>query len=338
MTERDPRPRVTEPPRAWTGLLFLLRRLAFIAVVAFAIVLFSTLGIYLARNSTTSGRPLRVVEALGPAFEMTLELFGQLLRGDLEGIGRGVLQTRDATAAEVLGAAFLKSGELLGLALGIAALLGIAAGGLAASRRHSVVALPTLTATVIGVSIPSFLLALLLQIADIKVYQRTGMGLFPIHGLVISYRKSFLPHIFAPALVLAARPVAYITRVTFISLSEIFDREFVRTARAKGLRRAVIFRRHILRNAGVSVLTAIVVSLRFAVGSLPIVEIFFSWSGIGVLMLEGIYAGDEKLVALLALGLGVAFLLLNLFVDLLYPLIDPRLRNGESEENGKEAA
>ena len=193
---------------------------------------------------------------------------------------------------ELLADAFAKSVSLLAVSVTLATTFGVAAGGLAAARRHSVLALPTLTLTVIGVSIPSFFLALLLQVADIKFYQYTGGGLFSIHG--ISGRSDLLPRIIAPALVLAARPLAHITRVTFVSVSEILSRDFIRTARAKGLDQRAVFWRHTLRNAGVSVLTAVVVSLRFALASLPVVEIFFNWPGLGVTMLNGSTSGRSK--------------------------------------------
>jgi ABC-type dipeptide/oligopeptide/nickel transport system permease component len=129
-----------------------------------------------------------------------------------------------------------------------------------------------------------------------------------------------------PALVLAARPTAHITRVTFVTISEVLEREFIRTARAKGLDSRLVFLRHTLPNAGVSVLTAVVVSLRFALGSLPVVEVFFDWQGLGVTMLNGIRGRNLNVVAGAALSLGITFMLINLVLELLYRAIDPRLR------------
>ena len=302
-----------------------LRRLAFIAVVAFAIVYFCVLGMRLGHNSTTMGRPRSVWEMAEPALEETTDFFADAFRGDLGHISRGITRRTRVPVTELLADAFAKSVSLLVVSVTLATTFGVAAGGLAAARRHSVLALPTLTLTVIGVSIPSFFLALLLQVADIKFYQYTGGGLFSIHG-VSGYRRDLLPRIIAPALVLAARPLAHITRVTFVSVSEILSRDFIRTARAKGLDQRAVFWRHTLRNAGVSVLTAVVVSLRFALASLPVVEIFFNWPGLGVTMLNGIYQREVKAVAALALSLGVTFLLINLASDLCYRIIEPRLR------------
>jgi ABC-type dipeptide/oligopeptide/nickel transport system permease component len=179
--------------------------------------------------------------------------------------------------------------------------------------------------TVIGVSVPSFLLALLLQIAALAFYRRTGVRLV-LFGPSLHDLPSLLPLVTFPALVLAARPAAHITRVTFVTVSDILEREFIRTARAKGLEPRLVFLRHTLPNAGVSILTAVVVSLRFALGSLPVVEVFFDWPGVGVAMLNGIFQRNLNLVAGAALALGVTFMLINLALELLYRVIDPRLR------------
>lgn len=318
--------------RLWSGLSLVLRRLLFIVLVAFGIVYVSILGVRLTVNSSTAGELQNPLELAKPTFQEAQDLFLCLFQGDLDAIGRTLRNERAGlSGTEALQMTFLRSMKLLGVAIALGAAGGLLAGGIAAARHNTALALPMLTLTVIGVSIPSFLLALLVQIADIKVYQRTGAGLFPIHGFD-SYRVDLLPHIMAPALVLAARPLAYITRVTFISLSEVMERDFIRTARAKGLRTVVIFRRHALRNAGVSIVTAVVVSLRFALASLPIVEIFFNWPGVGVSMLQGIYAGNARLVALLALALGLTFLLINQLLDVVYRIIDPRLRTGNNGE------
>jgi len=312
-------------------LIFLLRRLLFIAVVAVAIVYFCILGVRLSLNSAALGRPHSAWELAGPALRETVDFFKGAVRGDLGRVSQeGVTQRTWMPVTELLADTFARSATLLAFSIALATVAGVAAGGLAAARRHSLLSLPTLTLTVIGVSIPSFFLALLLQIADIKFYQRTGTGLFPILGLG-GYRRSLMPHIVPPALVLAARPLAHITRITFVSISEVLGRDFIRTAHAKGLDRRIVLWRHALRNASVSILTGVVVSLRFALDSLPVVEIFFNWPGLGVTMLNAIYAREARVVAALALSLGVTFLLINLAVDLIYRLLDPRLR-GEAKE------
>lgn len=314
-------------------VFFIAGRLLFITAVAFAIVYFCTLGLRLSVNSTSLGRRLGVQQVAEPALDQTITFFEDALRGDLGYTYQGVTQRARVPVTEVLRDAYVESGRLLVAAIGLAALIGIGAGGLAASRKHSPLGVSTLTLTVIGVSIPSFFLALLLRIADIMFYRHTGVGLVPVFGSALDRTQSILPHVTFPALVLAARPLAHITRVTFVSISEILERDFIRTARAKGLRAIVVFGRHALRNAGVSILTAVVVSLRFALGSLPVVEIFFEWPGLGLALLNAIQGRDTTVVAALALSLGMTFLLINLLMDIIYRFIDPRLR---AQSNGGE--
>jgi peptide/nickel transport system permease protein len=265
-----------------------------------------------------------------PALAETFDFFEDLSRGELGRVAPVVSERDWQPAMQVLTAAYGDSARLLIVAVGLAAVIGITAGVLAAAWRQSVLALPMLTVTVVGISIPSFFLALLLQIGSIEFYQRTGIRLV-LFGPHLPDARSLLPKMALPALVLVARPLAHITRVTFVSLSEVLQQDYVRTARAKGLRETLVFWNHVLRNAGVSILTAVVVSLRFALGSLPVVEIFFDWPGLGVAMLNGIFQRETSVVAGAALGLGVTFLLINMSLDLIYRVIDPRLR---AQNNG----
>jgi uncharacterized protein len=314
------------------GVIFVLQRLAFIAAVAFAIVYFCTLGLRLSSNSRLLvGQQRRSVwNVADPALAETIDFFEDLSRGELGLVGPGVSERDRGPAMQVLTRAYSDSARLLIVAVGLAAIIGIAAGALAAAWRQSALALPMLTVTVVGISIPSFFLALLLQIGSIKFYQRTGIRLV-LFGPHLPEARSLLPKMALPALVLVARPLAHITRVTFVSLSGVLEQDYVRTARAKGLREILVFWNHVLRNAGVNILTAVVVSLRFALGSLPVVEVFFDWPGLGVTMLNGIFQRETSVVAGAALGLGVTFLLINMSLDLIYRVIDPRLR---AQNNG----
>jgi peptide/nickel transport system permease protein len=309
---------------------FILRRLLFIAILAFAIVYFCTLGMRLTVNSTTNINRQTLASAAEPALDETVDFFEAAVRGELGYVVRGVTERSAVPIGALVADALLTSAKLVVTAIGGAAMLGILAGGLAATRRHSPLSLSTLTLTVIGVSIPSFFLALLLRVADIAFYRWTGVGLVPVFSSSMDRTQSLLPSVTFPALVLAARPLAHITRVAFVSVSEVLNRDFIRTARSKGLSQRVVFWRHTLRNAGISILTAAVVSLRFALGSLPVVEIFFDWPGVGSTMLNAIFSGETRVVAALGLALGVTFLLINLMVDLVYRWIDPRLRDASN--------
>jgi peptide/nickel transport system permease protein len=137
-------------------------------------------------------------------------------------------------------------------------------------------------------------------------------------------------HMLLPTLVLAARPIAYLTRATFLALNRALTEDYVRTAWAKGLSLPQIVGSHLLRNVAVSLLTALGVSLRFALGTLPIVEFFFGWPGMGNRVLGAIVRGEAQVVVTLALALGLTFLFINLLLDILYRFSDPRLKEAEA--------
>jgi peptide/nickel transport system permease protein len=133
-------------------------------------------------------------------------------------------------------------------------------------------------------------------------------------------------HILLPALVLAARPVAQIARVTYITISEVLSKDYVRTARSKGLAPRRVMMRHVWRNAAIPIITTIGLSLRFSLSSLPVVEYFFGWPGAGFALLKAIAQQDDNLTVALLLALGVLFILINLVLDMLYRMVDPRVR------------
>ena len=133
-------------------------------------------------------------------------------------------------------------------------------------------------------------------------------------------------HLLLPVLVLAARPLAYLTRSSFISLGHVMREDYIRTAYAKGAARwrAVLF--HGVKNMAVPVLTAVGVSIRFSLSSLPVVEMFFSWPGMGYRLLTAINERQTDLVVAFAFALGLTFLLINLLLDVVYRIVDPRIR------------
>ncbi len=191
----------------------------------------------------------------------------------------------------------------------------------------------TLLIGVIGISVPSFFVAVFLQAAVIRAYRLSaGVRILPVGGF------GWDLHLVLPAIVLMARPLAQISRVTFTTLSRLLEEDFVRTARAKGVPALLIHARHIFRNAAVPIITAIGVSLRFSLSSLPVIELLFGWPGIGFVFFQGIsrqYRGTYQLGFLrsppavnltILLLLGITFMLVNLTMDLLYRVVDPRIR------------
>ncbi len=300
---------------------FVLRRLVAVVLISLAIVFFCALGTELMLQSSRGISRSALMPTLGRALRDTRTYVASLLRGTLGSVWRGTGSRRaPVPVTSVLFDTYVKSLGLLLFSLLIAALLGVIAGAVAAIWEGSIISTGVLTATLLGVSLPSFFTALLLQVLEIMWYQRTGLRLVPVGGF------GWDAHIVLPALVLSARPLAQIARVTCISMSEAAHQDYVRTAWAKGLSPTQIWGDHVVPNAAVSILTALGLSMRFSLGSLPVVEYFFGWPGLGATLLTAIRARHLNLVVTLALALGVTFMMVNLVLDLAYRWIDPRLR------------
>jgi ABC-type dipeptide/oligopeptide/nickel transport system permease component len=296
---------------------FLLRRLESILFISLAIVLFCAVGLRLMRQ--TPGHT--AADALQEAIRDTASFLRNLPAGRLGVVYQTVGRRRVPIAVTaVVADTYVKSMGLLLISLVFAAALGIGLGSLAAYWEGSPLSLALLTSSLLGVSVPTFFGALLLQVIEIRWYQRTGMRLVPVGGF------GWDAHLVLPALVLAARPLAQIARITFASLSEAAHQDYARTARAKGLHPRQVWSRHVVPNAAVPILTALGVSLRFSLGSLPVVEYYFGWPGLGASLLSAVRAQQFNLVAALALALGLTFMVINLALELGYRAVDPRLR------------
>lgn len=296
-----------------------LRNLLYTTLICVAIVFFVHLGLLMAADFNVRGTPRPVPEVAATAVRESAAYFARLCQGDL-----GLTTGRYVRpVGEVLADAYPKSLGLLAASLGIALALGILFGMFAAVKRYSPLSLLAFVVTLLGVSTPSFFAAVLIQVFAIQWYAATGSRLIPLGGF------GWDEHLLMPALVLAARPVAQVARVTFVVLGEVLDQDYIRTARSKGLRERVVLSKHALRNAAVPVLTALGVSLRFSLSSLPIVEFVFAWPGVGYQLLRAIAAGDLALATGLSLVIGLSFMAVETLLELSYRIFDPRL--GETQ-------
>ncbi|MBM2842662.1 MAG: hypothetical protein HW404_499 [Anaerolineales bacterium] len=205
-----------------------------------------------------------------------------------------------------------------------ALLLAFAAGvplGMRAARAHSRGSGSLIwLISILGISVPAFMLAMFLWVINLQVGRQFDVTPLPATGL------GFDQHLVLPVLVLAARPFAVLTQVAYVTIAGLLTQDFVRTARGKGVSRRAIDRDHVMRNAWIPILTAVATSLRFSLATLPIVEYFFVWPGIGLGLLDAIVAGEKILAVDMVLALGVVFLAVNVILDVVYPLLDPRLR------------
>jgi ABC-type dipeptide/oligopeptide/nickel transport system permease component len=299
----------------WDGLLNLLAflgpRLLFGVLVLLFIIWLSYLGLNMAGG-------MSVGEAALNAFPDTVAYVQRLLQGDIgtTGIAGGSLLS--VPVGEVVAVLLPRSLGLVGLSVLLATVLGLILGARAANRGAKR-SLGVLVATIVGISIPSFFAAFLLQWLVITLTKQTGRPVLPVGGF------GWDAHLVLPVIVLAARPLAQITRISFVSISDVNDEDYVRTARSKGLKNYQISIGHVMRNAAIPILTTVGISVRFALAILPIVESFFGWPGAGAALLKGIAQQDEDLVVALLLCFGLLFILINLILEFSYRLIDPRL-------------
>lgn len=261
-----------------------------------------------------------VADSLSAAARYTGSYLRNLLHGDMGVIPSRLGSSRGTPLVQELGRALPKSLGLLAASLLLAVAVGLYLGVAAAVRRGTRLSGLLLFAASFGVSTPSYFAAMLLIWLILWLYKATGVHTLPLAGF------GWDIHLFLPALVLGARPAAAVTRLSYNSLVDILEADYVRTAKSKGLHQNAILLRHVLRNAGVPILTTVGVSLRFSLAVLPIVEYIFSWPGIGQALLEAIHLQEPTVVIGLVLPFALLFFLINLILDVLYVRIDPRLR------------
>jgi peptide/nickel transport system permease protein len=294
---------------------FVGQRLAFGVVVLLAIVFLSYVGLSMARGAAFA-------PALSASLGDTVAYVGRVARGDLGRSAAASVTQASVTIGEVLPGMVKKSLGLLGVSLAVAVVVAVPLGVWAATRRRSAWSLMTVLVSIAGVSVPSFFAALLLQLGAIRLTKVLGARVVPVGGF------GWDRHLILPALVLAARPIAQIYRVTYVTVGEVLEQDYVRTARSKGLRELLVMGRHVMGNAAIPILTTVGMSLRFSLSSLPVVEFFFGWPGVGFTLLKSISRQDDNLTVALVVCLGVLFIGVNVVLEGLYRLIDPRLRNG----------
>lgn len=202
----------------------------------------------------------------------------------------------------------------------------VVVGVIAAVRRNSGLDYAATIATLIGISIPNFLLAILLVLLfsyKLKWLPNIGYKPFtedPVQNLQI---------MIMPAVTLGLPLAAILMRITRSSVLEVIGQEHVRTARAKGLRESSVLLRHILPNAGIPILTVTGIQIARLLGGTVIIENIFSLPGVGKYIFESISTRDYPVVQGVTLVMATIFVLVSLVVDISYAVVDPRLRTGQ---------
>jgi ABC-type dipeptide/oligopeptide/nickel transport system permease component len=233
--------------------------------------------------------------------------------------------------------------ELATVALLVAILTSIPIGVYSAIKRDSLLDHAGTGVALIGVSLPNFWLGIMLiyflggQLNLLPVAGRIEYGievksitrLYLLDSLITGNFTAFwsaLQHILMPAVTLGTALAAIVTRITRSSVLEVMRQDYVMTARAKGLTERAVVWRHILRNALITVITILGLQLGALLNGSVITETVFSYPGIGDLLIQSIAVRDYRLTQVLILFFGVIYFVVNLLVDFLYTLVDPRIR------------
>jgi peptide/nickel transport system permease protein len=296
---------------------FAVRRTTNGIVVLLGILFFINLGMGLTSGAPSASSDFDAIREISTAWARSQGVVGRLLSGEF-----GTVETQVGTLPLKLAlrTGLISSLGLVATSLIIASILGLLVGISAALVKNRMFVGSTLALSLIGISTPSFVAAVLAQQGELFYLETTGRSLVSMAGFGWDFQ-----HMFLPILVLVSRPLAYISRSSYLGLSAILREDFIRTAHSKGLSESRILFVHALRNFGIPTLTTLGISIRFIVATLPVAEYMFAWPGVGFHLIYAISAHQTLFVTVLGLMLGSIFLITDFILQIAYHMIDPRL-------------
>lgn len=264
---------------------------------------------------------------------------GNALQGDL---GRS-LMTKTPVTQELL-ERFPATIELAIAAILLATVVGVTIGVISAVKQYSFFDYISMIVGLLGVSMPIFWLGLMLivifsvTLGWLPVSGRVDIGMEPVKvtgfyildSILTGNREalvSSLQHLVLPAVALGSYSTAIIARMTRSTMLEVVRQDYIRTARAKGLREQIVIFKHALRNAMIPIVTVIGLQLGSLLGGAVLTETVFSWPGVGGRVVDAILASDYPMVQGAVLFIAIIFVLVNLIVDILYAYLDPRIHH-----------
>ena len=275
----------------------------------------------LAGDNATPEQLERIRNRLGLADPLHIQFLNwieQLLRGDL---GTSLISGTDVSG--MIGSRIWPTIIIAVMTIIISVVLAVPMGVIAAWRHRSWVDYLVMTFSVLGFSIPVFVIGyIFIQIFSIE------LRVLPIQG----YRApsedfmGFLQRAILPSLTLATIYVALIARMTRASMLEVLGEDYIRTARAKGVRENIVLFQHALRNAAVPIMTIIGTGFALLISGVVVTESVFNIPGIGRLTVDAILARDYPVIQAMILLTAGIYVLVNLIIDISYTLIDPRIR------------
>ncbi len=256
-----------------------------------------------------------VREELGlnkPVYVQYIKFMGNAFQGDL---GRSYSSNRQVvqTILEKLPATAL----LAFSALLISSVLGVLLGIISATKKYTFIDNSAMLFALFGISFPAFAFGLVMALVfgDLLKW-------FPISG----YINDGWQYLVLPMLTLALRPLAITARITRSSMLDVMNQDYVRTAKAKGLSSYSVIFKHTLRNALNPVVTTISASLAATLGGVFFIEYIFNWPGIGLLAVDAIFKLDFPMIQGTVLFSALVFVIINFFVDIVYAMLDPKVK------------
>ena len=252
-----------------------------------------------------------------PVFpDQYLIFLGNMAKGDF---GLSFTQ-QNRRVNDIIGDAFPVSAQLGVLAITFAALGGVLLGAFTALKRNRWPDVTVMLAVILGISVPSFVFAALGQLALVNINEALGFTFLPVAGW------GDVSQMIMPALVLGLSTLAFLTRLMRSSMLEVLTADYIRTARAKGVSEAGIFWRHALRNASLPVITVLGPAIAAITTGGFVVELVFAIPGLGRAFVEAVQQLDYTLIMGTTVFYGSFLVFMVIIVDLLYGLIDPRVR------------
>jgi peptide/nickel transport system permease protein len=223
--------------------------------------------------------------------------------------------------------------QLVFIAELLAVLIAIAIGVFAALRQYSVFDYSATTFSFLGLAMPVFWLALMLQVAVVSVYEATGTRLFPISslnsvdpGTGVDYWVDRAHHLVLPVIVLMVASIATYSRYMRASMLEVVNSDYVRTARAKGLDEKRVTMKHAFRNALIPLVTLVAINFGALLGGVIVTETVFSLDGMGLYFVTSLLTNDPYPVMAWLMVTAVMIIIFNLIADIAYGFLDPRVR------------
>jgi peptide/nickel transport system permease protein len=245
---------------------------------------------------------------------------GNMLQGDF---GRSFSLNKDVLdeISERFGATLV----LAGVSFVLCSILGVVAGVLSASRQFGITDKLITLSVLIGISIPSFFLGMMMILFfSVQLRWFPVSGMWPIYGA--RDLSALLSHLFLPALALSVVATGVIARLSRSAMLEVLRQDFIRTARAKGLSEARVIWRHALKAAMVSVIPVLGVQAGFVLSGAVYIEMVFQWPGVGRMLVEAILKRDILLVQGGVVFVAACYVMFNIVVDIIQSVLDPRIK------------